>query len=116
MTWFRFKNCVRCLGDLVWDEEDWLYLQCGRYYYTRLNQLEAFPDWQWDQGSEPREEKANALSPVLLHSYRLVHSNPANPAAFNPLGSRTLSTPLEGRTLGIDGSRFPAMQRKETPI
>ncbi|MCH8108390.1 MAG: hypothetical protein IIB30_08565 [Chloroflexi bacterium] len=113
MTWFRFKACVRCLGDLVWDDGDWLCLQCGRYYYTRLHQPEAIPDWQWDQGSEPRKEKANALSPVSLHSYQLVQSKPV---AFNPLGSRTLSTQVEGRTLGIDVSRSPATQRKESPI
>jgi hypothetical protein len=113
LTWFRFKACVRCLGDLVWDEGDWLCLQCGRYYYTRLNQPEAFPDWQWDQGSEPRQgsepqkEKANALSPVLLHSYRLVQSKPL---AFNPLGSRTLSTQVGRCSLGIDSSRSPATQ------
>ncbi len=36
MDWFRFKACLKCHGDLVFDEGDWLCLQCGTYYYTGL--------------------------------------------------------------------------------
>ena len=28
--------CLKCRGDLVYDEGDWLCLQCGVYYYTGL--------------------------------------------------------------------------------
>ncbi len=38
MNWVRFKACVKCRGDLVLDEQDWLCLQCGTYYYTGLYQ------------------------------------------------------------------------------
>ncbi len=29
--------CLKCCGDLVYDEGDWLCLQCGVYYYTGLS-------------------------------------------------------------------------------
>ena len=38
MDRFRFKACLKCRGDLVLDEGDWLCLQCGTYYYTGLYQ------------------------------------------------------------------------------
>ena len=33
---FRLGTCLKCRGDLVHDEGDWLCLQCGVYYYTDL--------------------------------------------------------------------------------
>ena len=36
MNRFHLKACVKCHGDLVLDEGDWLCLQCGTYYYTGL--------------------------------------------------------------------------------
>ena len=33
---FRLGACLKCRGDLVYDEGDWLCLQCGVYYYTGL--------------------------------------------------------------------------------
>ncbi len=33
---FHLKVCLKCRGDLVLDEGDWLCLQCGKYYYTSL--------------------------------------------------------------------------------
>ena len=38
MKIFRLGACLKCRGDLVYDEGDWLCLQCGVYYYTRLYQ------------------------------------------------------------------------------
>ena len=108
MNWFRLKACVKCQGDLVWDDGDWLCLQCGRYYYTRLYQPEVIPDWQWGQGSRPRKEKATVLRPALLHSYRAIESEPL---ASSPLGSRTVSTVVDARTGGMGfGSRSPVKQ------
>ena len=37
MRIFRFAACLKCRGDLVYDEGDWLCLQCGVYYYTGLS-------------------------------------------------------------------------------
>ena len=108
MNWFRLKACVKCRGDLVWDDGDWLCMQCGRYYYTRLYQPAAIPDWQWGQSSGERKEKAIVLRSVLLHSYRAVESEPM---ASGPLGSRTASTAADARTGGMGfGSPSPAMQ------
>ena len=107
MNWFRLKACVKCRGDLVLDDGDWLCLQCGRYYYTHLYQREAIPDGQWDNGSGPRKEKSTVLRPVLLHSYRAVESKPL---ASNPLGSRTASAAADASTAGMGfGSRSPAI-------
>ena len=36
MKIFRLGACLKCRGDLVYDEGDWLCLQCGIYYYTGL--------------------------------------------------------------------------------
>ena len=36
MKIFRLGACLKCRGDLVYDEGDWLCLQCGVYYYTGL--------------------------------------------------------------------------------
>ena len=98
MIWFRLKACVKCRGDLVLDDGDWLCLQCGRYYYTRLYQSEAMPDWQWSQGSGQREEKSTGLIPVLLHSYRTVTSEPL---AFSRPGPRTAFSAADAFTVGM---------------
>ena len=36
MRIFRLGACLKCRGDLAYDEGDWLCLQCGVYYYTGL--------------------------------------------------------------------------------
>lgn len=36
MKIFRLGACLKCRGDLAFDEGDWLCLQCGVYYYTGL--------------------------------------------------------------------------------
>lgn len=36
MNLYRLGVCLKCRGDLVYDEGDWLCLQCGVYYYTGL--------------------------------------------------------------------------------
>ena len=33
-TFWYFKGCARCSGDLIVDEGDWRCWQCGQYYYT----------------------------------------------------------------------------------
>ena len=53
MNWFRFKACVKCRGDLVLNEQDWLCLQCGTYYYTGLY-----------QGSTPANIQPGNIQPV----------------------------------------------------
>jgi len=53
VNWFRFKACVKCRGDLVLDEQDWLCLQCGTYYYTGLY-----------QGSTPANIQPADIQPV----------------------------------------------------
>ncbi len=53
MNWFRFKSCVKCGGDLVLDQGDWLCLQCGTYYYTGLYQRLQDPKDPSAQHSEP---------------------------------------------------------------
>ena len=57
MNWFRFKACVKCRGDLVLDEQDWLCLQCGTYYYTGLYQGSTPASIQPRERISPPEEK-----------------------------------------------------------
>lgn len=47
MKWFRLKECKKCGGDLALDDGDWLCLQCGSYYYTRLYQQAESPRGKW---------------------------------------------------------------------
>ena len=37
MKLYRLAACLKCRGDLVNDEGDWLCLQCGVYYYTGIS-------------------------------------------------------------------------------
>lgn len=57
---FRLKACVKCGGDLVLDEGDWLCLQCGTYYYTGLHRLPTLVPLP-----PPRRQKA--ASPGRIH-------------------------------------------------
>ena len=36
MKIYRLGACLKCHGDLAYDEGDWICLQCGVYYYTGL--------------------------------------------------------------------------------
>ncbi len=36
MNLYRLGVCLKCRGDLAYDQGDWLCLQCGTYYYTGL--------------------------------------------------------------------------------
>ena len=36
MNLYRLGVCLKCHGDLVYDDGDWICLQCGTYYYTGL--------------------------------------------------------------------------------
>lgn len=72
MNWFRFKACVKCGGDLVLDQSDWLCLQCGTYYYTGLYQGPSSPD------DRPMERK---LPPL--------HKTVAGMTALVPMAIRT---------------------------
>jgi len=38
MVLWRFKDCSKCAGDLVSDEDMWRCFQCGHYYYPNLLQ------------------------------------------------------------------------------
>ncbi len=77
MNWFRFKGCVKCGGDLVLDQGDWLCLQCGTYYYIGLYQRPALPEKPTPQPPEPPAQKAlgavpSGLSTSLNRSLALV--------------------------------------------
>ena len=90
MTWFRFKSCVKCGGDLALDQGDWLCLQCGSYYYIGLYQRPgllqrpAQPEKPNPEPPEPPAQKALgavpsgpsaslnralALAPQVNHTY-----------------------------------------------
>ena len=36
MNLYRLGGCLKCRGDLAYDDGDWICLQCGTYYYTGL--------------------------------------------------------------------------------
>jgi len=63
VNWFRLKSCIKCQGDLATDEGDWIYLQCGTYYYTGLYQLPSHIDDapQTPSLSEPEQPEQKSL-------------------------------------------------------
>ena len=65
MNWFRFKACVKCRGDLVLDEQDWLCLQCGTYYYTELYQGTTPANNKPMERKPPPEEKTGTDQGIL---------------------------------------------------
>jgi hypothetical protein len=63
MISFRLKACVKCRGDLILDEGDWLCLQCGTYYYTGLYRPAALPHWPREQ-PDPRNEETKTAARI----------------------------------------------------
>ena len=77
MNWFRLKTCIKCQGDLVSDQQDWICIQCGTYYYTGLYQAPA----QNEEGTPPPVEtppqthqgkSAGGLPVALSHGQKTV--------------------------------------------
>ena len=44
MNLYRLGACLKCRGDLAYDDGDWICLQCGTYYYTGLYPPEIGPE------------------------------------------------------------------------
>ena len=85
VNWFRFKACVKCRGDLVLDDSDWLCLQCGTYYYTGLYQQSRPSDVQAKLNISPDEEKAAAAAISMPPGYaRLTGTGPSSPLPMAP--------------------------------
>ena len=62
MKIFRLAACLKCRGDLVHDEGDWLCLQCGVYYYTGLYGSTGIPREGGLHLSNTRKRHGNAGS------------------------------------------------------
>ena len=88
MISFRLKACVKCRGDLVLDEGDWLCLQCGTYYYTGLYRPAALPCW-------PREEPERR-SEETKTSARVTEGSPTGPEAFSAVPDLLRPAPAAG--------------------
>ena len=73
MNRFRFKACVKCRGDLVLDEGDWLCLQCGTYYYTGLYRKQNPTRWPQQPAAPPRLDKTSGECNRILPG----HSEPS---------------------------------------
>ena len=68
MNRFRFKGCVKCQGDLVLDDGDWLCLQCGAYYYTGLYRKHGLTRQPQQPATPPRPEKTLRLDHAAADS------------------------------------------------
>ena len=117
MSWFRFKACRKCQGDLVLDQGDWLCLQCGRYYYTRLH--EPRPNRQPEGYSSPRQppshhqdlmtDQADKTGPAfqkektVLPVYRVAGPMAALAAELTP-------------AVMADGSSFSRRAKSRSPV
>lgn len=49
MNLYLLGACLKCRGDLAYDDGDWKCLQCGVYYYTGLYR-DATPHRQGNDG------------------------------------------------------------------
>ena len=59
MSFWRFKGCSRCSGDLVLEDSEWRCLQCGHYYYPNVPQF-----------SEPSLVHASPSPPIPVERER----------------------------------------------
>lgn len=59
MTWFRLGGCSRCLGDLAYDDGDWICMQCGTYFYTGLYRREYDTAGRPVEGAWPAEAEGS---------------------------------------------------------
>ena len=107
MTWFRFKACVKCRGDLVFDHSDWLCLQCGTYYYTGLYQESAPANAPTKENISPDEEKAAGAAILMPPGYaRLTGTGPSSPLPMKPRNYLYLATPSLPRGSAIAATPF----------
>ena len=85
MNWFRLKTCIKCQGDLAADNNDWICLQCGTYYYTGLYQLDPRIDDGPDNGPQianlsvseqpPEQPKQKLLGSLRTHRVTATQSS-----------------------------------------
>ena len=107
MTWFRFKACVKCRGDLVLDHSDWLCLQCGTYYYTGLYQESAPAKAHTKENISPDEEKAAGAAIIMPPGYaRLTGTGPSSPPPLTPRNCLYLAMPSLPRGSAIAAAPF----------
>ena len=107
MTWFRFKACVKCRGDLVLDHSDWLCLQCGTYYYTGLYQESAPAKAPTKENISPDEEKAAGAAILIPPGYaRLTGTSPSSPLPMKPWNCLYLAMPSLPRGSAIAATPF----------
>ena len=57
MNLYRLGVCLKCRGDLAYDDGDWICLQCGTYYYTGL--------YHQNQSGTPQGNGLLLLRPAL---------------------------------------------------
>lgn len=80
VSWFLFKGCKKCSGDLASDDGDWICLQCGTYYYVglyqagreSLNLARPSPEMAELMEQVPPTDKGKILTPNLfpiLHGF-----------------------------------------------
>ena len=93
VNWFRFKACVKCRGDLVWDNSDWLCLQCGTYYHTGLYQESAPANAHNKENISPDEEKAAGAILSAPGFLRLARSGLSSALPMSSRECRILITP-----------------------
>ncbi len=93
MLHFHLKACSKCHGDLVLDEGDWLCLQCGTYYYTRLYRTPVplparLPGIESRIEDESGDRRVKAVS-LLTSALRGVSQFPGLPASASGYGETT---------------------------
>ena len=70
MVLWTFLGCLKCAGDLVWDEDLWRCFQCRHNYYSHLlqpNEPPPEPDLATPQGGRPRAAR-NINSLILAEN------------------------------------------------
>ena len=103
VTWFCFKACIKCRGDLVLDHSDWLCLHCGTYYHTGLYQ-ESAPT---KEKIAPDEGKAGGAAILMPPGYaRLTGTGPSSPLPIKSRNCLYLAMPSLTRGSAIAATPF----------
>ena len=106
MTWFRFKKCLKCRGDLVLDDGDWLCLQCGTYYYTGLYQVDPPGDQIIRETPDTVEEKTARAGHWPSQSLNMGRSDSSTPLIS--IDSGRFSGPVRAATASMPASPIGA--------
>ena len=116
------KGCIKCGGDLVFDEGDWRCWQCGQYYYATPSEPMAEPPPDppsYPQGSDEAEDPLLGGDPPggeTLFNPKATPDSPGSPGptkkrrGYGARSERNINSVIRAKTLSEE--RWRARNQK----